>query len=397
MKTITQLRAELRAAAEHIEALSQDLAQLQPSEQKRGVDFAHIQTIGERYPIRDHCLTGENADFQRQYLTLLTAPLLLESQEPENGWLFLQRILSGIDCTTPLVDLQADAASLTEQHLDTFSAAVLKRELANALMLDGMLLYLSCRGGEAMQDWLAGLAELLGRTLFQVQELSELASLIVTENKEGLQSLMQSVLSVDLTHIRCHIFLVLGYYFRFNGQTLLYYGDGRTPLAQSKDFPQISTMKVSRIEIRNAVFEGEPVCFSINNCDLLLEDCIVRNIHTSSAMSCFKYCSVDSAVLFRRCHFENLVSDSRTIEIVHCQSLTLECVSFYNIRSTGRDCSTLSFSRCQMRTVTLDNIQGKSRWYSGFGGGTATTDCYYRNCTGGVSGLPEGLKEKKEG
>ena len=81
MKTITQLRTELREAAEHIELLSQELAQLQPNEPKKGLDFTHIQTIGKRYPILNHCLAREDADFRQQYLTLLVAPLLLESPE----------------------------------------------------------------------------------------------------------------------------------------------------------------------------------------------------------------------------------------------------------------------------------------------------------------------------
>lgn len=394
MKTITQLRAQLREAAEHIEALSQELGQLQPSHQKKSVDFAHIQAIGKRYPIKDHCLTQENTGFQQQYLTLLAAPLLLESKEPENGWLFLQRILAGIGCTIPLVDLQADAASLTDQQLDAFSAAVLERNLANALMLDAMLLCLSCKGVEAMWDWLAGLAELLGCTLAQVQELAELAALIVREDKEGLRAFTKRNLLVDLSSMNCYIFLILDWYFQVKRQTLFYYGDGHTPLLPSRDIPKITNVKVSRIEIHKAIFEGERLYLDAGERQLVLEDCIVRNINNLE--SCFD-CRSKLNIVLRRCSFEQLVSGDYTIQVKNCRSLILENVDFCNIKCTnyGGDAIDFGACQCQMYAVTMDNIQGRRYWYRGIGG-TATPDCYYKNCVGQGTGLPNGFREKTE-
>lgn len=394
MKTITQLRTELREAAEHIESLSQELAQLQPDESKKGLDFAHIQTIGNRYPVLDHCLVREDSDFRQQYLTLLAAPLLLESQEPENGWLFFQRILAGIGYTTPLSDFYANAAALTDPQLDAFSAAVVERNLANALLLEAMLLCLSCRGGAAVQDWLAGLAELLGRTLIQVRKLAELAVLISREDSENLRVFTQQEQSIDLSAMSCHIIPILGWYVQFRSGILSYYGDGRTPIHLTEKLPQLFNTNVasSRIEIRNAVFEQAPLTLDVGDRQLLLEDCTIRNIR--AADSCF-LCYSTHTVVLRRCRFEHLSSNDYTIRISACHSLVLENVHFCDIQSSGYNGWTLCFPSCQMHGVTMEDIRGGSSWYYG-AGGTAAPNCYYANCTGSASGLPSGLNEKKE-
>ena len=405
MKTITQLQAELRAAAEHIENLSRELAQLQPSSRKKGLDFAHIQTIGKRYPIQDHCLVRMDADFQRQYLTLLTAPLLLESREPENGWLFLQRILCGAGCTLHLADLQADAAALTEQQLDAFSAAVLERGLADALMLDGMLLCLSSKGGEAVQDWLAALAELLGRTLPQIRELSELAALIVQEDQEGLRAFTQRDLAVSLSPANCHILPHLKWYAQVKDGVCYYYGDGETPLNVDNcimkilDGQQAKGKALTRVEIRNAVMAEKAVYLNMGDCQLLIEDCTVRDIDQGTKDYCFR-CIFNSSAVIRRCKFERLKACDYTVAI-KCESygkspILFDEVHFQDIRSTTMcGAFTLSFDKCEMRAVTMDNIHGMGYWYYG-NKGIATPDCYYRNCGWVANGLPDGLKEKKE-
>lgn len=392
MKTIVQLQAELRAAAEQVEALSQELAQFQPSDNKKGLDFTHIQAIGKRYPVEKHALTGADADFQRQYLTLLTAPLLLESQEPENGWLFLQRIICGAGCDIPLVDLQADAATITDQQLDAFSAAVIEHGLADALMLDEMLLYLACRGGEAMKDWLAALAELLGRTLTQVQELAQLAGFIATENKDGLADFTNRELSIPIERFNFYIYPILKNYTRNNGKIFSYWGDGCTPIAEEQ-FHSIPS-NVSCVVIRNAIFAHCTLELNIGRRDLLMEDCVVRDIDNRSyEHPCFKTDSMGNVVI-RRCRFENLYSNDYTVHIHNARTFALENIYLYNIQSTASSGYTLYFGHCQMNTVVMENIRSSSYWYYG-DGGTASEDCYYRNCTGKTSSLPAGLKRKE--
>lgn len=399
MKTMTQLQAELRAAAEHIENLSRELAQLQPSEQKKTLDFAHIQTIGKRYPIRDHCLVRMDADFQRQYLTLLTAPLLLESREPENGWLFLQRILCGVGCAIPLTDLQADAASLTEQQLDTFSAAVLERGLVDALMLDGMLLFLACQGGETMRDWLAALATLLACTLSQVQELADLAALIAGEDETGLRAFAKRTTVRRLRTMNGYILPILKWYAQVEDGVCYYYGDGETPLDVDGYVMKLLNKQrakgraLLRVEIRNAVMAEKAVYLNMGDCQLLMEDCTVRDI--SCDKTCFK-CNLDESLVFRHCRFERLSSYfDEAIEIESNLPFILENVHFHDIINVPFMPNVICFSQCQMRTVTMENIYGGMDWYGGKGG-TATPDCYYKNCKGRTSGLPDGLKEKKE-
>lgn len=398
MKTMTQLQAELRATAEHIENLSRELAQLQPSDQKKGLDFAHIQTIGKRYPIQDHCLVQMDADFQRQYLTLLTAPLLLEPREPENGWLFLQRILCGAGCTLHLADLQVDAASLTEQQLDTFSAAVLERGLADALMLDGMLLCLSSKGGEAVQDWLAALAELLGRTLPQVRELVELATFIAQEDKSGLRSFTRRKLTISLIKMGCHILPILGWYAQVKDGVLSCLGDGHTPLMNlEKMIPELFSMRqiLTYVEFRKMVFTGKPVELDIGNFQLLLEDCVIRDIECREDKACFCAAFSNNSVVLRHCRFERLLSAGYTVCINGVRPLVLEDVHFQDIQNIGRDGIALWFDSCKMCAVTMDNIQSGGWWYSGLGG-YATSDCYYKRCKGKKIDLPSGLEKKKE-
>lgn len=394
MKTITQLQADLRAAAERIESLSLELAQLQPSGQKKGLDFAHIQAIGTRYPILDHCLVQLDGDFQRKYLTLLAAPLLLESQEPENGWLFLQRILCGSGCAVPLADLQADAAMLTDQQLDSFSAAVLERGLADALMLDGMLLYLSCRGGEDMRDWLAALAELLGRTLDQIRELARLAVLISKEDREDLKNFIQQEQTMDIFPVRCHIFLVLDWYVQVKSQTLSVCGNSRTPLdtAQLEKLISSKRSQLQRIEIRNALFSDKAVTLNVGNCQLLLENCVIQNINADGP--CFR-CISDKMATLRRCCFEHLSSPDYTVDFISCPSLVLENVRFNNIQSTESNGYTLNFPSCQMQAVAMEKIKGHRWYYSNWLNSTVAPDCYYKNCVGDTYGLPIGMKKKE--
>lgn len=392
MKTIVQLQAELRAAAEQVEALSQELAQFQPSDNKKGLDFTHIQAIGKRYPVEKHALTGVDADFQRQYLTLLAAPLLLESQEPENGWLFLQRIICGAGCDIPLADLQADAATITDQQLDVFSAAVIEHGLADALMLDEMLLYLACRGGEAMKDWLAALAELLGRTLTQVQELAQLAGFIATENKDGLADFTNRELSIPIERFNFYIYPILKNYARNNGKIFSYWGDGCTPITEEQ-FRSIPS-NVSCVVIRNAIFAHRTLELNKGGCDLLMEDCIVRDIDNRTYQHPCVKINLTGNVMIRRCRFENLNScDYYAIWIGTSKSFVLENVSFRGISSTRSYGETLKFAHCQMRTVVMENIRSTEKWYNG-DGGTASEDCYYKNCTGKTNSLPAGLREK---
>lgn len=394
MKTMTQLQAELRAAAEHIENLSRELAQLQPSGQKKALDFTHIQTIGKRYPIQDHCLVRMDADFQRQYLTLLTAPLLLESREPENGWLFLQRILCGAGCTLHLADLQADAAALTEQQLDTFSAAVLERGLADALMLDGMLLCLSSKGGNAMQDWLSALAELLGRTLPQIRELSELAALIAQENQEGLRAFTQRDLIFSLSPMKCHILPILKWYAQTIGSVYYLYGDGET--AQNGDIINCHEISKSnqRIEIRNMIFSRSPIIWgSFDALSILLERCKIQNItnHGQGFVKDAIYISSKVSLEIKECQFRHLYGE-HSVNFSSCESLRIEESYFEDLHGI------IWFPYCNIKNVIIENARNKNNtgaWYQG-SGGTATPDCYYKNCKGEARNIPNGLKEKKE-
>lgn len=395
MKTITQLQAELRAAAEHIETLSQELAQLQPAKSKQGLDFANIRALAKRAPIGKHRLCGESADLQQEYLTLLTAPLLLDCQEPENGWLFLQRTIykAGSDCTTD--DLRANAATLNDRQLDRFSDAICKAGLADALMLDGMLLCLTCGGGASMRAWLAQLAAYLGRTLEQVDELGQLAALLVRSDKEALPSFLRRDLHIDLSTVVSYISHLLGlqgWFLQKNKKHWVLYGDGLTPLDAQEVFSALNLSNCRTLEVRNAVFAGSPFVLDAASYPIRFYQCVFRDI-TSTDGSCVQ-CQSRYLIEFHHCRFEQLEADDFTVSIQGAAGgFILDNVQFRNIRSKASGGWTLHFSKCAMHAVTMEEIHSKQYWYYG-AGGSASTDCFYTRCSGGASNLPKGVQKK---
>ena len=392
MKTITQLQAELRVAAEHIETLSQELAQLQPAESKQGLDFANIRALAKRAPIGKHRLCGESADLQQEYLTLLTAPLLLDCQEPENGWLFLQRTIykAGSDCSTD--DLRANAATLNDGQLDRFSDAVCKAGLADALMLDGMLLCLTCGGGAAMRAWLAQLAAYLGRTLQQVDELGQLAALLVQSDKKALPSFLRRNLHIDLCAVGPRIAPLSGWFTHRTAEGCLIHGDGVTPLDAKEVFSTLNLSNCPTLEIRNAVFAKSPFVLAAASYPVWFYHCVFRDI-TSTDGSCVR-CHSRYLIEFHHCRFERLEARDYTVSIQGpSEGFILDDVQFRNIRSTVYNGYTLNFSKCDMHAVTMEEIHGKLAWYYG-SGGSADGDCFYARCSGRAVGLPSGIQEK---
>lgn len=392
MKTITQLQAELRAAAEHIETLSQELAQLQPAESKQGLDFANIRALAKRAPIGKHRLCGESADLQQEYLTLLTAPLLLDCQEPENGWLFLQRTIykAGSDCSTD--DLRANAATLNDRQLDRFSDTIRKAGLADALMLDGMLLCLTCGGGASMRAWLAQLAAYLGRTLQQVDELGQLAALLVRSDKECLWAFLRRNLHIDLCAMEPYISSLLGWFTYCTKESCFVYGDGLTPLDAQEILSALNLSGCRTLEIRNAVFAGSPFVLDAASYPIRFYHCVFQDI-TNTGDSCVQ-CQSSFPVEFHHCRFERLTAHDYTVRIEGPSGgFILDDVQFRNIRSTVYNGYTLNFSKCDMHAVTMEEIYGGRRWYNG-SGGTASADCFYTRCSNDAICLPRGLQKK---
>ena len=191
MKTVTELQAQLRETAARLELLSGDIAALQKSQKKQGLDFQHIETVGKRYPLTTHCMKDQPKELQKGYFTLLGALLLLDCKYPENGWLFVQRLLTTAGCSVSLMDLQVSAATLTIEQLDQTTKEVIAKELQNAMLLDLMLLYLACAGKAAGQEYIAVMAELLGAQPQQVQELAQLAGLVAKKDAEKLQEFLK--------------------------------------------------------------------------------------------------------------------------------------------------------------------------------------------------------------
>lgn len=191
MKTITELQAELRTVTENINAISGELTALQKTKTRQEIDFRHIEIVGSRYAPPTHCMKGQPAKLQRHYFVLLSALLLRECKNPENGWLFVQRLATAAGCPAALADLQADAAGLTAAQMDQATAELIASKQQNALLVDMMLLYLACEGENDGKEYLAMIAELLGSQAEQIEMLAEFSGLIAKEDGARAQNFIQ--------------------------------------------------------------------------------------------------------------------------------------------------------------------------------------------------------------
>ncbi len=204
MKTITELQTELQEAAAQLETLSSELAELQETKTKQEVDFRHIEIVGQRYPMSTHHMKGQPQELQKHYFAVLSRLLLSECDNPRNGWLFVQRLLTTAGCSVSLTGLQADAGALTAEQLDQTTAELITKELQNGMLLDLMLLYLACEGREQAQDYITTVAELLGSRLQEVRELAKLAAYIAKKDAEKMKAWIAGC-AFDLKFAKGHL------------------------------------------------------------------------------------------------------------------------------------------------------------------------------------------------
>lgn len=401
MKTITELQAQLRETAARLELLSGDIAALQKSQKKQGLDFQHIETVGRRYPFATHCMKDQSKELQKRYFALLGALLLLDCKDPENGWLFVQRLLTTTGCTASLMDLQVSAATLTIEQLDQTTKEVIAKELQNAMLLDLMLLYLACAGKAAGQEYIAAIAELLGAQPQRVQELAQLAGLVAKKDAEKLQEFLKEkflkekdgLFWVPMAGQIVQVVPCVAYQ---QGDSLYVYGDGKTPVSEkARNAIQFSN-QIRNIKVYDAVFTESPVRFE-NGESLLLDGCKIQNIRISGVKA-FQ-CNHISKVKIKKCYFDSLKSRNNTIYFDDISNLTIEDVTIHNVVGTASVSYAWYFGSGAfgtLKNVTAKQMKGNYWFYNKGSSQITAENCFYSECSRKASGLPAGFIEKED-
>ena len=384
----------MREAAAWLEKASQDLTELRSAgTQTPAVDLESIRSMGRRYPIKGHCLTGKSAAFQQRYLTLLAGLLMTEAEQPQGGWLLLQRIASGGGAKCGLEDLVDAAADLTPEQMDSFTDAVRKAGLGEALLLDAMLLALAAGGSGPAYGYIAGLAELLGCPAERLEALAALAATVAERDGNKLQGALRSFYDTDMAPLLPHLLPIRGnFLFRPDRGTLQLEGDGKTPVSQEILRQLKRETDVAQLVIRNARFSGRPLSL-VSKCDghLTMTGCVVENVRgrRDRAFLCqgFQQAELDN------CLFQALSCEDTAVDLTDLYKLTVRNTRFHDLTATGSGAWTIRNNAryTRLESVTMEKIKSPAYWY--YGANPATVKgSGFRDCKGRTIGLPNSFK-----
>ena len=443
MKTISELQVELRTVAAQLEEISRNLSALSIGQaQQNEIDYRKLTLLGARNPIQNHCLNGRSSDLQRQYLTLLSALLQAGPAHPEDGWLFLLRIIAGSGSNFSPDALQADAATLTPEQLDQFTQAILQARLENALLLDSMLLCLVSQGEDKAKSYLAGLAELLGCGEHRVRKLIALANAVARQDRDALRTALglctisdlpsekvgsgssfpatAATLAVCLTpgapqagsndHMNFDLSPLVPYLLPTLGDYLLHFpapgtacleGNGCTaaPKEVLDHLLQLAGGEDAHtIVIRNALFTGYP--FRIQKLfyspvkNFIMENCTVSDIKMSGSSNFCFTCNDYRTVTLTGCRFQHLSANDYTFNIENADQVNIQGTLFRDIEGRCYNSFAVRISAsARLDSVTFENIKAPTgKWYVGSANTTAT-NCTYQNCEGETADLPSDFRK----
>ncbi len=212
MKTISDMQIMIKDAYSKLNELSSSLSEYVSLEDKGIViDFEMLKTIGKRNPIDGHMLSKVDNLTKKQYITLLISLLYLSNVNQEKGWLFIQRIAIGAGIKNDLVDISADALTLTDKQLDSFSESIIFENLSSVFVLDCMLVYLVCENKNSqMLAFISQLIELVKINESEVREISKIAGYIATQNKEAYFNCCLNQMHIKLSESLCYMIPIKG-------------------------------------------------------------------------------------------------------------------------------------------------------------------------------------------
>lgn len=408
MRTFSELQADLRAATAQLEKVSRGLAELQSGSGKgSGLILPRIEALGKRYPVRNHCIGEKDGTFQRRYLTLLAALLLVKPDHTEEGWLLLRRIAAGGDADCTLSELQADAATLPPGRMGEFIDAVCREGLESPLLLDAMLLCLAVQGGRPTWEYIAGLAELMNYPEDHLQDLGKLATSIVAgqdllacidcAKRLGPQNVIQLFPQIVLSNIDYH-------YLCFFPQSDTYWieGDG-TSLFPKEAFRRTLQCSAPNLVFRNVHFSGYPILFNKGpqRKKLVLKNCHIYDIANQGKNDIF--CVEERAfeeVQIEGCKFKNLSALDYPIRFgspaVGLARLLIKNTQIRNIEGVASNAYTIYAVAKELyfENVSMEGIRSPLHWYYSSSHNSRTAgDCTYSDCVGTVVNLPDGFRE----
>ena len=385
MKTLSQLQADVCKVNAELEEISKGMAALQQSMgQDRPIDFCKIQALGTRYSIANHCLGSQPEAVQHPYLVLLAGLLLAEPAHAEDGWLLLQRIAAGGGVTRPLTDFQVDAATLTPEQMDRFSAEISHAGLTDPLLLDGLLLCLAIQGGRSAWDYLSGLVELLGCPAERLRRLAKFSVAVTEKNVEALSGILNEpggVIFIPLLYWPSPI-LCKPFVFTPGPEQLWIEGDGRTPV-QVDSLSELKTGKYSKIKIRNVYLSIRPVLiqFFENPVSITLENCVIAGIK-GDIPSAF-LCGACREINISGCVFQNLKAKGKGTLLLQAD----EKIRVQNTRFEWIDGNiAIAAPHNQFEHVIMQNITG----FDVHGASTAV-NCIYHDCK--TTEFPNGFQK----
>ena len=392
MNTIRDVQKGMREAAAWLEKASQDLTELRSAgTQTPAVDLESIRSMGRRYPIKGHCLTGKSAAFQQRYLTLLAGLLMTEAEQPQGGWLLLQRIASGGGAKCGLEDLVDAAADLTSEQMDSFTDAVRKAGLGEALLLDAMLLTLAAGGSGPAYGYIAGLAELLGCPAERLETLAALAAAVAERDRSRITDIIGACDPHALPPLLPQLTPALGYYlFRPDRETIWLEGDWYTPIP-FEAYQKLSEERPSKLVIRNAYCTGYPLELSSGRLnEVTMENCRVQGIEEpyGAIFSAEFVRTVQiSGCVFRECATERDRSAISLGDAALLSQIWIRDTVFANIE--GR---IFLYGRTNMENVAMERIQSTENWFVNYHGCSAV-NCTYHDCSEEAGDLPAGFRE----
>ena len=396
MKMLSQLQADIRRVNAELEEISRGMAALQQSVGRdRPIDFCKIQALGMRYPIVNHCLGSQPEAVQHLYLVVLAGLLLAEPAHAEDGWLLLQRIAAGGGVTRPLTDFQVDAATLTPEQMDRFSAEISHAGLTDPLLLDGLLLCLAIQGGRSAWDYLSGLVELMGCPEERLKKLTALAASVANQNQNRLIELLNQSGELNLSQLlHWAVDVCQGPVLLHPGPRQVWLeGDGKMPIP-SELYRAVKAENWDSLIIRNACFSGYAVEWAGSLTErLVLENCTFQSIEAPQYSSyCFR-CEGFKQAEIRDCVFQKLSAGDYTIYVRSVRELDISDTVFREISSGMGNGWTMNVDAvtAQFENVAMEEIRG-GFWYRGDNQHKAI-NCTYHDCSGRTSGLPDGFQE----
>ncbi len=183
----TQLQAELRSIAKRIEELEFSVEQMKPkTEEEKKNEYTSIQDLAGKYPLPGRGLEETNENTRSMYLKLLSVVASLDEDFYKGKLLYITRIAAGISGREYSAEKIVKMAKQFEKgdlsHIKTDLESVKNWFLVDMLSVT----YLYGEPTEKVNDFVAGMATIIGYSADDFEVLTSICKCILTENFDYL-------------------------------------------------------------------------------------------------------------------------------------------------------------------------------------------------------------------